>query len=567
MSGNSSVFNQPKPVVALDQSLLDKITAGVQPYPIPEGRKYGYGTAGFRMKANLGLDHVVYTVGLLAAIRSKKRNATIGIMITASHNPAEDNGVKLVDPMGDMLDQAWEVYATVLANTPNHNMGKAYEQLVNETLVDEIRQLQDRPAHVVIGRDTRASGPALVKALKAALDAVGATYRDYGYLTTPQLHYMVRCLNTKGTPYAFGEATEEGYYKKMAEAFKKIMYGRKINGPVTVDCANGVGGPKLQELLKYLPTSKDGGIDIKVVNDDVVKPEALNFECGADYVKTRQKAPPSSKASPNERCCSLDGDADRIVYYYTDSNGTFHLLDGDRIATLGAVFLAEMAEKAGLSDKLKIGLVQTAYANGASTEYVEKVLKLPVVVTPTGVKHLHHAAARFDIGVYFEANGHGTILFSDNAIKTIRETQPKNPGHKHALDSLSASIDLINQTVGDAISDMLFAEVVLAHKGWTPENWLNTYIDLPNRLVRVEVHDRSIFKTEDAERKLVSPKGAQEEINRLVSNYTKGRSFARASGTEDAVRVYAEAYSKHEAEALAKHVADVVRKYGAAPGA
>ena len=45
------------------------------------------------------LDHVIYTVGLIAALRSKKRNATVGIMITASHNPAEDNGVKLVDPM------------------------------------------------------------------------------------------------------------------------------------------------------------------------------------------------------------------------------------------------------------------------------------------------------------------------------------------------------------------------------------------------------------------------------------------------------------------------------------
>lgn len=39
--------------------------------------------------------------------------------------------------------------------------------------------------------------------------------------------------------------------------------------------------------------------------------------------------------------------------------------------------------------------------------------KVPVACVPTGVKHLHHRAQEFDVGVYFEANGHGTVSSTD----------------------------------------------------------------------------------------------------------------------------------------------------------
>ncbi len=35
------------------------------------------------------------------------------------------------------------------------------------------------------------------------------------------------------------------------------------------------------------------------------------------------------------KCVSVDGDADRIVYFFKDTSGKFNLLDGDKIATLG----------------------------------------------------------------------------------------------------------------------------------------------------------------------------------------------------------------------------------------
>ncbi|PKX94655.1 phosphoacetylglucosamine mutase PCM1 [Aspergillus novofumigatus IBT 16806] len=497
-------------------------------YAKPEGKVFQYGTAGFRMKADL-LNTVVYAVGLLATLRSKKLSGQwIGVMVTASHNPAEDNGVKLVDPMGEMLEAEWEAYATKLANAPLENIGDVYDELVKEIDVS-----MENPARVVFARDTRASGSRLVGVLSAALTATEAEFIDMKYMTTPQLHYVVRCKNTLGTQYEYGEPTEQGYYEKLAAAFKRVMRGVKVKGSLTVDCANGVGGPKLRELIKHLP--EDTGLDIKIVNDDVINPDSLNFECGADYVKTKQRAPPSSKASVLDRCASLDGDADRIVYYFLDEGNVFRLLDGDRIATLAASFIGDLARSAGIAQKLKIGVVQTAYANGSSTEYIEKVLKLPSVCTNTGVKHLHHAALRFDVGVYFEANGHGTITFSENALKTIKNTEPQSPAQQRSLECLQALTDLINQAVGDAISDMLLVEAILAHKGWTPKEWLATYTDLPSRLAK---------------------------IDSLQSRYNKGRSFARASGTEDAVRVYAEAASRSEADDLATRVANAVRDAG-----
>ena len=77
-------------------------------------------------------------------------------------------------------------------------------------------------------------------------------------------------------------------------------------------------------------------------------------------------------------------------------------------------------------------------------------------------------------------------------------------------------MDMTNQCVGDAISDMLIVESILFAKGWNVQDWNQAYTDLPNRQMKVRVADRSVIKTTDAERKCVQPEGLQKSIGKFA---------------------------------------------------
>eukprot|EP00040_Diaphanoeca_grandis_P005547 m.33320 g.33320 ORF g.33320 m.33320 type:complete len:535 (-) comp16796_c0_seq1:28-1632(-) len=505
-------------------------------------KTFSYGTAGFRELATI-LPPIMYRVGLLSVLRSKaKKGAAIGIMITASHNPEEDNGVKVVDPFGEMLQESWEKYATQLANAKDADLQAAIESIVASENIDI-----SQPANIIVARDTRPSGEEMLAATKAGVASLQATLHDHGILTTPQLHFIVRCTNdsTYGTP------TEEGYHTKLAAAFSKLYDSMQLKEPIElkVDCANGVGAMHFRKLAGLL----EGKLKVDIVNDGTSG--KLNFECGADFVKTNQAAPETMVYKDGDQCASFDGDADRLMFF-SSVDGKFVMLDGDRIAILCGMYLKEKITAAGLA--LNLGIVQTAYANGGSTAHLQK-LGIPTACAKTGVKNLHHVALDYDVGVYFEANGHGTVIFSEAALGTIQSANGKGtPEQNKAITDLLAVIDVINQTVGDAISDLLLVEVILAEKKMNMRAWANLYDDLPNRLLKVKIKDRSVVQVTNAERTCVAPAAIQPAVDAAVAKVNMGRSFVRASGTEDVVRVYAEAETRAMTDQLAAEVCKIV---------
>ncbi|KAL0326575.1 UNVERIFIED_CONTAM: Phosphoacetylglucosamine mutase, partial [Sesamum angustifolium] len=435
--------------------------------PPPPGVKFSYGTAGFRADASL-LESTVFRVGILAALRSIQTGSVVGLMITASHK-VSDNGVKVADPSGGMLTQSWEPFADALANAADPH---SLLQLVDDFVKKEILHLKEPLQLKFCWEETvDPVGCPLWRPLnkyyiftafdfyylcfyasyfslgvvacpfvhfESGINAImGASARVMGVVTTPQLHWMVRAKN-KGV-----EASENNYFDQLLTSFRYLLdyipqgnSRNNVTDKLIVDGADGVGGEKLEKLktrLGYLT------IDVRNYGDGV-----LNEGVGADYVQKEKVVPRSfGTADAGIRCASLDGDADRL----------------------------------------------TAYANGASTDYL-KQLGLEVVLTPTGVKYLHEKAAEYDIGIYFEANGHGTILFSDTFLSWLEtrnnelaSTSEGSDQHKAALRLLAVS-KLINQAVGDALSGLLLVEAILQYMGWSIHKWNELYQDLPSRQLK-----------------------------------------------------------------------------------
>jgi hypothetical protein len=106
---------------------------------------------------------------------------------------------------------------------------------------------------------------------------------------------------------------------------------------------------------------------------------------------------------------------------------------------------------------------------------------------------LQLAARDFDLAVHFEANGHGTVAYSEKFRLYLDEAFNKNPANK-TLGRLYAFSRIINECVGDGIADMLAVEQILRYYDWSIQDWEhNTYQNADCVQIKIPVRLSHIF--------------------------------------------------------------------------
>jgi phosphoglucosamine mutase len=399
-----------------------------------------------------------------------------------------------------------------------------------------------RGPYILIGRDTRGSGPLLMKALVAGFADAGVRAVDMGVIPTPGIAFLTPRLKAIGgavisashnpaefngikffdkngfkmSPEVEGEIEQEIRSRPQKTGRKAVE--RAENGcehaqryveflrstfPATldlsglklvVDCANGAASAFAPALLESL------GAEVTVLS---AKPNGrnINADCGALHTGNLRKAVVRQKADAG---VAFDGDADRALF--CDEKG--NLLDGDSIICLGALRLHNRGllknDKVVLTVMSNVGLI-TSLRN----------LGIAVVSVPVGDRNVTEAIERDGLSIGGENSGH--IIFRQFAV------------------------------TGDGMLTALQTLAALRESGKPLSATRKSFRVVPQVLENLHIQKKP-------------PLDSLPQLKAVVHRFEKelkdnGRVFLRYSGTEPLLRIMVEGPSKARVAAMAKSLA------------
>lgn len=392
---------------------------------------------------------------------------------------------------------------------------------------------------IVVGRDTRASGSRVEAAFVGGATAAGADVLLGGVLPTAAVAYLMTLLDcdvgivisashnppqdngikvfgpggwklSRGAEEAIeslvgavDDSSERGTVTELPDA--RDAYIAHVDSIAThglghlrvvLDCANGAAAPVAPGAFERL------GCDVTVLNADVDGMH-INDRCGALHPEVVARAAKEQGAIG----VTFDGDADRVVL----ADETGRLIDGDGIL---AVLAHELKAEGRLRND---AIATTVMANQALRRWCEgEGIKL--VETPVGDRHVLEAMRDRDLVLGGEQSGH--VIRLDVATTG---------------DGILAAIGVLDAV---AASGRLLADLV-------------PFQPFPQVLINVETKRRDDALSDE------SVLAAIAEAEQKLGN--DGRVLVRPSGTEELVRVMAEASNEEMAARVAERLAGAVR--------
>lgn len=92
------------------------------------------------------------------------------------------------------------------------------------------------------------------------------------------------------------------------------------------------------------------------------------------------------------------------------------------------------------------------------------------------------------------------------------------------------------------------------------------YTDLYSRQTKVPATNKSLIRCSEDETRVIHPIELQNDLDQAMNSIPSGRCFVRPSGTEDYVRIYAEATTQADADRLALLCIDAIHRHIGIPG-
>lgn len=426
-----------------------------------------------------------------------------------------------------------------------------YGELLTERLAERVAfaagQLIPERSRIIIGRDTRASGVALEGALTAGFIKSGHTVVRIGIIPTPGLAYLalepgvalavmitashnpasdngIKIFGDNGMKISdswetqietwvnsgievpntpSGEVIEDS---TAVDRYAKHLIGAidvRLEGlTVALDCAHGAASVIAPQVLEKLGAS---------VHATGVKPDGANINAGvgSTHLEALQELVRTSGADIG---IAHDGDADRALF--VDHNGG--IIDGDHV-------LATLALAMSNSHRLKKSTVVTTVMSNLGFHKAMAGAGIAVEVTAVGDRYVLERLNELGLSLGGEQSGH--II--------IRE----------------------QVTTGDGILTALTLLALIAKGEVNPGEISQVFESFPQILVNVPVSNKESVMIDP-----VITEALRDSERELGGS---GRLLVRASGTEQLVRVMAEAETVAQAEKVVTSLVALIRsRYG-----